>query len=149
MNFNSFSSFLFARTFRKRENISAGRVTLQLFQIYIYIFSLYHVASVVIRIGCIVCVVSSVLLFSNHRQCLERFSASWVPNTVAFPDLYFCQSPVASIVIRVREIVWVTSFVFSFYNHNPCLARNRASHAYPIQMRNEIQYLCRRHKVSP
>ena len=36
--------------------------------------------------------------------------------------LYHCK-PVASIVIRVRGIVCVISFIVSFFNQRPCLER--------------------------
>ena len=61
MNFNSFSLFLFARTLRKGEKISDGRVILQLFQIAMFP-ALYELQLVLLS-GLVV--LSAVLLFFN------------------------------------------------------------------------------------
>ena len=40
------------------------------------LFLLVIIASIVIRVRGIVCVVSSIVSFSNHKQCLEGFRVS-------------------------------------------------------------------------
>lgn len=71
---------------------------------------------------------------SNNKRTLNprwgTMSPWYQSNLVAIPDFSFYWSflPVASVVTRVRDIVYVVILSStSFSNHRPCLKRNRVS----------------------
>ena len=66
----------------------------------------------------VVCAISSIVLFSNHRPCLERHRVSPRPSVV-------------SIAIRV---VCVLASIVSFSNHRKCLEINRVSRSRPAKV---------------